>query len=83
MLSHTQATAGTFDGALNKAIDKALSSYTSRVVPMINWKIVNISGQSGGTAGAHCDVVSIQIEHKLSRECLEAQASELEAELAA
>lgn len=83
MLSHTQATATSVDAALNRAIDKALESYTGRIVPMISWQIVGISGRSGGNAGAHCDVVSIEIEHKLSREYLEAQAVELEEELAA
>lgn len=83
MLSLTQATAGSFDKALNIAIDKALDSYSGRIIPTIDWKIVGIQGQSGGSAGAHCDLVSIQIEHKLSREYLETQASELEAELAA
>lgn len=83
MLSLTQATASTFDEALNIAIDKALSSYSGRFIPTIDWKITDISGQSGGSAGAHCDLVSIQIQHKLSREYLEIQAGELDAELAA
>lgn len=83
MLTQTKATGSTFDQALNIAIDKALSSYKGRIIPTIDWKIIGVSGQSGGTSGAHCDVVSIQIEHKLSREYLESQACELEAELAA
>lgn len=83
MLSLTNATASTFNEALNIAIDKALDSYTGRIIPTIDWKIIGISGQSGGSAGAHCDLVSIQIQHKLSREYLETQADELEAELAA
>ncbi len=83
MLSHTKASASTVDQALNKAIDKALGTYSSRIIPMINWEIIGISGQSGGAAGAHCDVVSIEIQHKLTREYLEAQAFELEEELAA
>lgn len=83
MLSLTQATATTFDKALNMAIDKAIESYAGRIIPTIDWKIVGISGQSGGIPGAHCDLVSIQIQHKLSREYLEAQADELDAELAA
>lgn len=83
MLSLTQATASSFNDALNIAIDKALGSYSGRIIPTIDWKIVRIQGQSGGSAGAHCDLVSIQIEHKLSREYLETQAHELDAELAA
>lgn len=83
MLSLTKATASTFDEALNMAIDKAIKSYSGRVIPTIDWKIVGISGQSGGIPGAHCDLVSIKIQHKLSREYLEAQTGELEAELAA
>jgi len=83
MYTHTKATASTFDQALNIAIDKALASYKGRHIPTIDWKIVSISGQSGGTAGAHCDVVSIQIEHKLSYEHVENQVDEREPALAA
>ena len=83
MYAKTKATASTFDQALNIAIDKALSSYKGRHIPTIDWKIVSISGQSGGTSGAHCDVVSIQIAHKLSHEYLKKQLEEFEAELVA
>lgn len=93
MSTITQGTASTFDQALNHAIEQALRSYPWSDA-QINWKITNVVGISGGAvngssnssgnmsadAGAR---VTIQIAHSLSRAYLEAQAVELEEELAA